>query len=120
MCTSEEASNNLGVPVGVGLEGLPWVGGGVLVPGTGVAMGEGGCDVAPGAVVTVTVRPWVLVSVIVNGGGSGDSVAVAVGVSVCVGLGVRMGMVMCGRLPQVYDDSEQHEQITQATKKMIP
>ncbi len=51
-----------------------------------------------------------------------NSVAVAagVGVSVCVGLGVRMVTVMCGRLPQVYDDSEQHEQITQATKKMTP
>ena len=59
--------------------------------------------------------------------GVGDSlvsepVAASVGVTVCVGLGEGLGagMVMRGlRLPQAYDDSEQHEQIMQAIKKVI-
>ncbi len=77
----------------------------------------------------VTVRCWVLmgvedaIGVTTRVGDSVGLVSIAAGVVVRVGLAVRMGAagrVMLGlRLPQANDDSEHHEQMIQAIKKMI-
>lgn len=54
------------------------------------------------------------------GDGASAPVAVGVGVSVRVGLGVWMGVGPARRrlaLPQTYDDTEQHAQSRQQTKR---
>ncbi len=109
-----EVAGDLSVPVSVGL-------GGVVAGSVGDVVGvetnvgvRDGCRVAFWSLVAVgtgesngvAVRDWGLPCP--------ASVAMGVRETICVGLGVSRDGVM---LLHAYDDSEQHEQMTQATKK---
>ncbi len=124
MCRSEGVSDDADAPVSVGLGAWVWVGAGVVcVVGLGTGVGVGRLD----AVVTVRCRVLMgvedAIGVTTRVGDSVDLVSIAAGVVVRVGLAVRMGaagrVILGLRLPQAYDDSEQHEQIMQAIKKMV-